>query len=456
MRQWLLVGAVFLLAAAIGLLGPRLADKAGGAVPIDPDQVAMRMDTRAAPVSILPMRDAMVAMWPGSFSAEDIDGRFEVEEIHGIEHVPGKVGTGFSATDQSAIILKGDDSLRLPKFTVHTWLNAAPKTRGGHIATLRVGPSTNFDLSLNGPFELDKHGTIRLGIGAEVLDAPVKVNDGKWHHVAATFDGTYARIHVDGVEQAQASRALRLPPNIRGVLQLASVDANLDEIGLHERALSTVELKREVRAGNLGLVRTWTGDEARPGNFSGTIGYEDGRFGFGYRFGGHGHVEVPRSPALHLDRFTLAAWVKTKGDVPHHYAIFAKENHHCGAPWSHRNFYLGISPKFIHGGIGVTFFAPGARIGAKADVADGKWHHIALSYDGTEAKMYVDAKEIAKGPVARPPVDDRQELWLGAYGRVSRPLQARMNMDDAAVFDHALSSQEIALLANPEGETARK
>lgn len=455
-RQWVLVAGVLVIAGVIGLLGPQWTGKAGGAAAIDPAEAPVRMQTREGPTSMLPLQDSLVGWWPGSFSADDIDGRFEVETVRGIEHAPGLVGAAFSATDQSAIILKPSEALRLPKFSLSAWVRAPKSTRGGRIATLQVGPATNFTVQLHGPLQARKHGRAQLGIGAEVLDGTIPLHDGEWHHLVATFDGTRARIFVDGKLDVDETRALRLPERGRGVLQLASADAQLDEIMLHERALTDDEIGRWTRAGKLGLVRAWTGDEAHPGHFNGTIGYDDGRFGFGYKLGGHGHIEVPASPALHLDRFTLAAWVRVRGDVAHHYAIFAKENHHCGAPWNHRNFYLGISPKFVLGEIGVTLFAPGARVGVKFPINDGKWHHVAATYDGNQATVLVDGKALARGPMKTPPVDDRQDLWLGGYGRASQPLRARMELDDAAIFDRALDAKALAALADPRGESAKE
>ena len=223
---------------------------------------------------------------------------------------------------------------------------------------------------------------------------------------------------------------------------------------MHERPLTAAEIKRHERAGQWGLVRAWTGDEAHPGKLDGTVGYGDGRFGFGYSLGGHGHIAVPSAAALDLDRFTLAAWLKVGAKVPHHFAIFAKEDHHSGAPWNDRNFYLGVSPEFVLGDVGVTLFAPGSRVGAKAAVHDGRWHHVAATFDGNLARIYVDGKELAKGPMKTPPVGDRQSPWVGGYGRAAQPLRAMLDLDDAAIFDRALRPSQIAQLADPKGDLA--
>ncbi len=452
-RQWVLVGIMLVVAAVVGTVGPQLTGQAGGAPPADTSKVPVRLQERETNVSVLPAADALVGVWPGSFTADDLDRRFEVARVAGAKYSPGKVGTAFRGSERATIELTPTSALRLPTPTLAVWLKIAKDSRGGEVAALQVGPATNLMLRIEGPFVAERHGRAVVGIGAESLTGNVRLNDGEWHHVAVTFDGKLARLWVDGRLDAEAGRSLRLPPRTRAVLRMGAVDALVDELALYERALDQAEIIRLRRAGELGLVRAWTGDEAQPGRFSGNIGYESGRFGFGYRFGGDGHIEIARSPALHLSRFTLASWFRLPAaDVPHHYALFAKENHHCGAPWSHRNYYLGVTPKFVYGGkVGLTFFAPGARIGAAADIADGKWHHAAATYDGNKLEVLVDGKVIASGEIPPPPVDDKQELWIGGFGRAASPFRARLDMDDAAIFAKALSAREISLLADPRG-----
>ena len=42
---------------------------------------------------------------------------------------------------------------------------------------------------------------------ANTLSAGMNLNDGRWHHVAGTYDGTTAKIFVDGVLKNSAAKA---------------------------------------------------------------------------------------------------------------------------------------------------------------------------------------------------------------------------------------------------------
>ncbi|GEM_PF-1185894 len=456
-RQWLFVALILVAAGAIGTLGPQFTGQAGGTAAIAPadlpaDKVPLRIERKSPPVSTLPVLDALVGAWPAAMSGDDIDGRFEVDRISGIEYVHGKVGTAWQSTRQSLVVMQAHPELRLERFTVAAWLKLDEKSNGGDVASVQVGPASNFVLSVADRSKKAAHGHVEFGIGGKILRGANSIADGKWHHVAATFDGREARIYIDGRVDEQDARTMRLPKRGAGVLRLAGIDGLVDEVQIHSRALSHAELRRHHRTGDWGLVRSWTGDEQHPGTFKGTIGYEKGRFGFGYTFGGHGHIEMAQSAAYDLDRFTIAAWIRCARDVSEHYAILAKENHHSGAPWTHRNYYLGVSPKWVHGDVGVTFFAPGARIGAKAPVNDGKWHHVAATYNGRELAVHLDGKQIASESMTTPPVDNRQTLWVGGFGRASQPRHAKLAIDDVALFAQALDAKALQTLANPTGD----
>ncbi len=74
----------------------------------------------------------------------------------------------------------------------------------------------------------------------------------------------------------------------------------------------------------------------------------------------------------------------------------------------------------------------------------GEWHHAAVTYDGTTAKLYADGIEVASAaknwnlPLSRAhigrQVNDAAEFWAGA-------------VDEVRLYDRALSPDEIAWLA---------
>ncbi|MHC4113311.1 MAG: LamG-like jellyroll fold domain-containing protein, partial [Planctomycetota bacterium] len=84
------------------------------------------------------------------------------------------------------------------------------------------------------------------------------------------------------------------------------------------------------------------------------------------------------------------------------------------------------------------------------NVNDGKWHHVAGVYDGSEISLYVDGilddSLAASGTIAT----TAHHVWLG--GNVERPGREWNGLlDDVRIYDHALSAAEIVGLTGKMG-----
>jgi hypothetical protein len=91
-------------------------------------------------------------------------------------------------------------------------------------------------------------------------------------------------------------------------------------------------------------------------------------------------------------------------------------------------------------------------------VADGKWHHVAGTFDGKDAKIYVDGSLVGKpnhwvGEIPHTPYD----LTIGAnrsnpdgsLGEIGASFDGLM--DDVMMFNRALSAEEIQTLFKSQG-----
>jgi hypothetical protein len=91
------------------------------------------------------------------------------------------------------------------------------------------------------------------------------VDDNRWHHVAATFDGRMVHCYVDGVEKSH--RAGKAGPVNKcgwdlcignsvvdyGWGELMAFDGLIDEVRIYNRALSTDEIKALASATHAGV-----------------------------------------------------------------------------------------------------------------------------------------------------------------------------------------------------------
>ena len=105
-------------------------------------------------------------------------------------------------------------------------------------------------------------GRMFLGFFGDDVDSGITINDGNWHHLAATFDGSIMRTYVDGVAgatkaatTATTSGIFRIGMRNDGIL--FPFDGEVDEVEIHDRALSLPELQAIFDAGSAGNVRAF-------------------------------------------------------------------------------------------------------------------------------------------------------------------------------------------------------
>jgi len=87
----------------------------------------------------------------------------------------------------------------------------------------------------------------------------------------------------------------------------------------------------------------------------------------------------------------------------------------------------------------------------------GRWVDVALAHDGTQARLFVDGREVAAAPQAFAPAR-QPELRIGG-GHVNVPeAYWRGRIDDVRLFRSALGTNELALvndwLADADGDGA--
>lgn len=80
-------------------------------------------------------------------------------------------------------------------------------------------------------------------------------------------------------------------------------------------------------------------------------------------------------------------------------------------------------------------------------VKAGTWYHVANTYDGNTAKIYVDGEEKISQAVAKfQLVDQDQTAWLATDKGAS--FQSTCIMDEVGLFNDALSKEEIQNIMN--------
>jgi hypothetical protein len=162
-------------------------------------------------------------------------------------------------------------------------------------------------------------------------------------------------------------------------------------------------------------------------------------FGSALRFDGNDFVRIPNSPALESQKVTVSAWVRGTGSPGTYRYIVGKGAKDCDSS----SYGLFTSD---NGGLRfyVTDTSGAWQTSGLVDpsvVWNGKWHHVAGTFDGTTVKLFVDGKLIANPDGTSQPIDYNMstsgDASLGGFLGTC-DLYYSGDIDDVAIFSQAL------------------
>jgi hypothetical protein len=194
-----------------------------------------------------------------------------------------------------------------------------------------------------------------------------------------------------------------------------------------------------------GLVGAWafgegtgttTADASGNGNTGAISGatWTEGRYGTGLSFNGSTNVvQIAASASLTLgSTMTVSAWVQPTVDQVSWRAIVQKQ---VDAFFLHASSDGPLRPAAggIFGGIDNYRSAPSA-------IPINVWTHLAMTYDGTTLRLYVDGSEVASRLAGGAIQSTPNPLWIGnnSYGENFIGL-----IDEVRVYNRALTQVEI-------------
>src|SRR6476659_1343309 len=275
-----------------------------------------------------------------------------------------------------------------------------------------------------------------------------------WSHLAMTYDGEDIRFYVDG-----ALVDINSAPNAQvgsGALKIGGnkfedfFDGRIDEVRLYDGALSQDEIEED-RNLPIGLAPAPVAEAAYAFNekrfdsahnhdataINGAkITKEEGKYGGSAELDGvDDYLEVPDDDELDFtDGFTLESWVRlttSKTDA----SVITKET---------TNFYSylldagGNTAGVPEGFISDADWSWEEVIAAKA-LATNTWSHLALTYDGEDLRLYVNA-ELVDTEAAPNAKVGTGALKIGG-NKFSDYFKGRI--DEVRLYDEALGQGDI-------------
>jgi len=140
------------------------------------------------------------------------------------------------------------------------------------------------------------------------------------------------------------------------------------------------------------------------------------------------YVEI-KDLNINKNSFTFSCWIKPNGIQTDYSGIFMSQDDGdtFGMNFSDGNNTLGFHPDWS--------WSSGLQAPAN------QWTHVALVSNGTNVKIYVNGKESVNNTAL--PSEIVNTLFLGSYGRGYTDRFTQLEMDEVAIWNRALSIDEI-------------
>ena len=163
-----------------------------------------------------------------------------------------------------------------------------------------------------------------------------------------------------------------------------------------------------------------------------------GKIGRALDFDGNGSiVEIPHHADFDLTAYTISAWVKTNPNGKWQ-TVLGKEPI-AGRPRNYGVFIAG-NTKLL--GVNYTTGANWKTAFSTTVAADGKWHHVAATYDGKTLRAYMDGEMEGETATDIPPDHNTEPIRIGRWGAPRGDYMAGI-IDEVAIFSQALTTDEI-------------
>ncbi|HJT81552.1 MAG TPA: LamG-like jellyroll fold domain-containing protein, partial [Chthoniobacterales bacterium] len=202
-----------------------------------------------------------------------------------------------------------------------------------------------------------------------------------------------------------------------------------------------------------GLVSWWRAENnandaigTNHGTLTNGATFAAGRVGQAFALdGGNDYVNIPDSASLQPTSITLEGWFNfsSSGGNPH---LISRT---IGTQF-YNSFVLWLNSGTLRGGIGDSA-GNGNGVGVPFSPVAGRWYHIAFTFDDTakRATLYLDGAVVATNVSAGSIQYDNHPVLLGGdidFGSATNFFNGRI--DEAAIYNRALSTAEIASIYN--------
>ena len=339
--------------------------------------------------------------------------------------------------------------------TICAFVNGDSWSSGTEVnAILRKGDGNpnNYQLAIE-----DGYAALYLdGNDGSGIRGDTKLNNERWYHVAATWDGSYVRIYVDGqLDMTPVAYSGPIGTDTRtlyigGRSGTEYFDGSLDDVRLYGAALSQEEI-----AEIYGLVGWWKLDEtsgttaadSSPSGLDGTYvgGPTLGETGpnnavVAAQFdGSNDYVDLPIVSEGFGEGISMSLWAKPTSSA--YWARFLALGNGAGAD----NLFLSrngtssmLSGSIVDGSLSGT-----QRVSLTGGITNDTWHHYVFTVDSSGfARLYIDGVQQASATIGTPSDVTRSNNYIGR-SNYSADAYYQGQMYDVRLFSRAITVEEV-------------
>ena len=161
----------------------------------------------------------------------------------------------------------------------------------------------------------------------------------------------------------------------------------------------------------------------------------------------HQYVDVPTSPVLDVNTYTLSAWVRYTGvendKTLGRWEVMEK----AGAYWMNVRTNGLVRVGGFYGGCANPNWQ---NFDSTRAVPVGRWKHVAETYDGTWLRVYIDGRAAGAKRVTGRTCVSGEPLAVGAKNNPTKGLLEAFwdgRLDEVRIYGRALSATEVRQLA---------
>jgi len=397
--------------------------------------------------------------------------------------VDGKIGKALEF-DGSGDVVMGDFPMAFTdEITMEAWFKVAGTGTGSPRIVELSSVSTS---SATHCLAYDTDGTVRAWLDAAgsddrittLDDDPTTYNDGAWHHMALTFDDPNAILYMDGVPKDTSSTACSdlddsvyiligsIHPGYGGS---HAFDGKIDDVRIYNYARTAAQVLDDYNAGAPARLGAQTAGEADPwagampvahwkldentgvlardaseNNNNGTLGgdgagtdvptWAHGKHGPGLSFDGGDYVDVGTNVWSNSDvtSGTMEAWVNLSSTSGQQRFVTIEGFVRLCYSEDFANKFQAV----VNDGDDVNL---DSGITATADT----WYHLAVTWNGTTIKLYVDGVQKDSDSQGSPIPDSlTRNVYIGCSWNTDSFTTGLI--DDVKIYNYARTQAQVA------------